>query len=46
MKNVDKFPTREAKLQLATESTKHKKSKLKLQQEFMYEIIAGEKDIN
>ena len=29
-----------------TEPIKHKKSKLKLQQEFMNEIIADEKDIN
>ena len=30
----------------ATEPTKHKKSKLKLQQEFMNENIADKKDIN
>ena len=32
--------------ELATEPTRHKKSKLKLNQEFMSEIIADEKDRN
>ena len=49
-KNLDKNPTRkpipEAATEPATEPTKHKRSKLKLQQEFMNEIIANEKDMN
>ena len=32
--------------ELATEPTRHEKSKLKLNQEFMSEIIADEKDRN
>ena len=32
--------------ELATEPTRHKKSKLKLNQKFMSEIIADEKDRN
>ena len=40
------MPLREPTPELATESTKQKKSKLKLQQEFMNEIIADKKDIN
>ena len=50
IKNLDKIwtggPTREPTPQLAVESTKHKKSKLKLQQEFIHEIKADEKDAN
>ena len=50
MKNLDKIPIREPTHELtpglATELTKHKKSQLKLQEEFMTEIIADEKDIN
>ena len=56
IKNRDKIPTRkpaaEPKPEVAIEPapelapTKHKKSKLKLQQKFMNEIIAHEKDIN
>ena len=50
MNNLDKIPTREPTCEptpeLAAEPTEHKKSKLKLQQEFMNEIIANEKDIN
>ena len=57
MKNLDKISTREPTPEPATEPevitepaeatpTKHKKSKLKLQQEFMNEIIADKKDIN
>ena len=52
MKDLDKTPTPEEVTEPtpkpATEPTptKHKKSKLKLQQEFMNEIIADEKNIN
>ena len=50
MKNLDRFParepTREATPELATEPTKHKKSKLNLQQKLMNEIMAGAKNIN
>ena len=46
IKNLDKISTRETKPELATEPTKHKKSKLKLQQEIMNGVIAGKKDIN
>ena len=46
IKNLDKIPTREPTPELATEPTTQKKSKLKLQQEFMNEIIADEKDLN
>ena len=46
MKNLDKTPTREPTPDLAREPTKHKKSISKLQQEFMNEMIAKEKDIN
>ena len=46
IKNLDKIPTREPTPELATERTKHKKSKLKLKQEIMNEIIANKKDIN
>ena len=46
MKNFDKIRIRETTPELATEPTKQKKSKLKLQQEFMNEIIADEKDIS
>ena len=35
IKNLNKGPTSEPTLELATEPTKHKKSKLKLQQELM-----------
>ena len=53
-KKLDKIPTREPTPEVATEPTsepatesnEHKKSKLKLQQEFMNEIIFNEKDIN
>ena len=47
IKNFDRIPTREPTLEptpeLATEPNKHKKSKLKLQQEFINEIIADKK---
>ena len=46
VKNLDKIPTRKPTPELATEPTKRKKSKLKLQQKFMNKIIADEKDIN
>ena len=46
VKKLDKTPTREPTAELAAEPTKHKKSKLKLQQEFMNEIIANEQDIS
>ena len=45
IKSLDKISTREQTRELAKEPTKHKKSKLKLRQEFMNEIIANEKDI-
>ena len=38
MKNLDKILTREPTPELATEQTKQKKYKLKLQQEFMNKI--------
>ena len=41
-----KIPARESTCEPATELTKHKKSKSKLQQEFINEIIANKKDIN
>ena len=46
MKNLDKILRREPTPELVKEPTKHKKSKLKVQQEFMNEIIANKKDIN
>ena len=50
IKSLDKTsirkPSREPTPDLATEKTNHKKSKLKLQQEFMNEIMVDEKDIN
>ena len=50
MKNLDKIPTckpaPEATTEPAIEPTKHNKSKVKLQQEFMNEIIAGKKVIS
>ena len=46
IKNLDKIPTREPAPELAAEPTKHRESKLTLQQEFMYEIIADKKDIS
>ena len=39
-------PTREPTPELATGPTKQKKSKLKLRQEFINEIISDEKEIN
>ena len=42
----DKIPAYEQRPKLALEPTKYKKSKLKLQQEYMNEIIAGGKNIN
>ena len=50
IKNFDKIPicesTPEVATEPATEPINYKKSKLKLQQEFMNEVIANEKDIN
>ena len=50
IKNLDKIwtrePTREPTPELVTEPIKHNKSKLKLQQEFIKEVIANEKYIN
>ena len=46
IRNLDKLPTLEPTLELATKPTEHKKSKLRLQQEFMNEIIADKKDIH
>ena len=45
-KNLDKIQIRALTSEVATEPTKNKKSKLKLQEEFMNEIITDEKDIN
>ena len=46
IKDLDKILTGEPTLELATQPTKHKKSKSKLQHEFMNEIIADKKGIN
>ena len=46
IKNLHKIPTREPAPEPAAEPNKPNKSKLKLQQEFMNELIANEKDIN
>ena len=46
IKNPNKVSIHESIPELALEPTKDKKSKLKLQQEFMNEITADEKDIN
>ena len=50
MKKLDRIPTHkptpEPTPELSREPTKHKKSRLKLQQEFMNEVTAGEKDMN
>ena len=44
--NLDKISTLEPTIKLATKPTKRRKSKLKLQQEFMNEVIANKKDIS
>ena len=50
IKNLHKIPTHvptpEIATEPATEPTKHKKSKLKLQQEFIDKILANEREIN
>ena len=46
IKNLDKIPTREPAAEPAAQPTKHKKSKLKVEQEFINKIIAEEKGIN
>ena len=46
IKDLDNILTHESSPEPATEPTKHKKSKLKLEQEFMNHIINDEKDIN
>ena len=46
VKNSDKIPTSESSPELATEPIELKKSKLKLQQEFMNETIADKEDMN
>ena len=46
MKDLDNILTHESSPEPAKEPTKHKKSKLKLEQEFMNHIINDEKDIN
>ena len=50
VKNFDKLPTHkptpEPATEPSTEPTKHKRSKLKLQQEFITEIFANKKDVN
>ena len=45
-KKLYKIPSRESTREPATELTKHKKSKSKLQQEFINEIITDKKDMN
>ena len=45
-KNLDKISTCVSTPGVATEPAKRRKSKLKMQQEFMNKIIANEKDIN
>ena len=44
--NLDKIARREPTSETSTESTKHKKPKLELQQKFMNEVIADGKVIN
>ena len=46
IKNLDKISTHEPTPEIAPEPTKLKKSKLKLQQKFINEIIADKEDIN
>ena len=46
IKNLDKIRTFKPTPDLLKKLTKHKKSKLKLQQDFMNWIIANEKDMN
>ena len=46
IKNFDKISTREPKPVLPKETTKHRKYKLKLQQEFINETIVDKKYIN
>ena len=43
---MHKDSTRKIAAELVPEPTKHKKSKLKLEQEFMNKVIADEKDID
>ena len=43
MKHLDKIPTREPTSEVAGEATKHKKSKLKLQRQFINEGITNGK---
>ena len=45
-KKLEKIPTREPRADLATRPIKDMRSKSKLQQEFMNEIIANENDLN
>ena len=44
MKHLDKIPIREPTLEVAGEPTQHKKSKLKLQRQFINEGITNGKD--
>ena len=46
IKNWDKISARKPTPEPEIEPAKHKKSKLKLEQEFMYEMITYEKDVN
>ena len=46
IKNWDKISARKPTREPEIEPAKHKKSKLKLEQEFMYEMITYEKDVN
>ena len=46
IKKLETIPSRELAAELAAELIKYKKSKIKVQQEFIKEIIANKKDIN
>ena len=46
IKKLEIIPSRELAAELAAELIKYKKSKIKVQQEFIKEIIANKKDIN
>ena len=46
IKKLETIPSRELAAEIAAELIKYKKSKIKVQQEFIKEIIANKKDIN
>ena len=46
IKNLERIPLRQPAAESAAESTKHKKCKLKMEQEFINEIIAEERGID